>query len=253
MKVNKAIQVHMLPTEDRSHIVKRESDSKIIFYNSLQSNEEFVHLRTQHIYHTSDERPKNGDWCINPKGLPDIFGFDYRAVYTREEVLKCRKIISTTDTKLNLGICEECKQELISALKSHVNIPIYLHTHDTLSIKSATYLKAIEAFCEADGLWKVLVEYEVDKYDERNQYQHIPSGKYWEDNPSIKSPKTLYTNAKHRIPKVNSNNEITIHQIKKTFTHDDITHALAYGYDARRSGLSHHEMLINYKEANNLK
>jgi len=36
-------------------------------------------------------------------------------------------------------------QELISALKSHVNIPIHLHTHDTSSLQSATYLKAIEA------------------------------------------------------------------------------------------------------------
>ena len=35
--------------------------------------------------------------------------------------------------------------ELISALKSELNIPIHLHTHDTSSIQSATYLKAIEA------------------------------------------------------------------------------------------------------------
>lgn len=35
--------------------------------------------------------------------------------------------------------------ELISALKSEVNIPIHLHTHDTSSIQPATYLKAIEA------------------------------------------------------------------------------------------------------------
>lgn len=35
--------------------------------------------------------------------------------------------------------------ELISALKSEVNIPIHLHTHDTSSIQAATYLKAIEA------------------------------------------------------------------------------------------------------------
>jgi len=35
--------------------------------------------------------------------------------------------------------------ELISALKSEVNIPIHLHTHDTSSIQSATYLRAIEA------------------------------------------------------------------------------------------------------------
>lgn len=35
--------------------------------------------------------------------------------------------------------------ELISALKSKINIPIHLHTHDTSSIQAATYLKAVEA------------------------------------------------------------------------------------------------------------
>ncbi|SOS47408.1 Pyruvate carboxylase [Tenacibaculum dicentrarchi] len=35
--------------------------------------------------------------------------------------------------------------ELVSALKQKINIPIHLHTHDTSSIQSATYLKAIEA------------------------------------------------------------------------------------------------------------
>jgi len=35
--------------------------------------------------------------------------------------------------------------ELIGALKQTVNIPIHLHTHDTSSLQSATYLKAIEA------------------------------------------------------------------------------------------------------------
>lgn len=35
--------------------------------------------------------------------------------------------------------------ELISALKSEIDIPIHLHTHDTSSIQAAMYLKAIEA------------------------------------------------------------------------------------------------------------
>ncbi len=34
---------------------------------------------------------------------------------------------------------------LVSALKDSVNLPIHLHTHDTSSLQSATYLKAIEA------------------------------------------------------------------------------------------------------------
>lgn len=36
-------------------------------------------------------------------------------------------------------------QELIAALKDTVKIPIHLHTHDTSSLQTATYLKAIEA------------------------------------------------------------------------------------------------------------
>lgn len=36
-------------------------------------------------------------------------------------------------------------KELISALKSEINLPIHLHTHDTSSVQSATYLQAIEA------------------------------------------------------------------------------------------------------------
>jgi pyruvate carboxylase len=35
--------------------------------------------------------------------------------------------------------------ELVNALKHTVNIPVHLHTHDTSSLQSATYLKAIEA------------------------------------------------------------------------------------------------------------
>ncbi|MBL7816647.1 MAG: pyruvate carboxylase [Saprospiraceae bacterium] len=34
---------------------------------------------------------------------------------------------------------------LIAELKKHISIPIHLHTHDTASIQSSTYLKAIEA------------------------------------------------------------------------------------------------------------
>jgi pyruvate carboxylase len=36
-------------------------------------------------------------------------------------------------------------ETLVSELKKHISIPIHLHTHDTSSIQSATYLKAIEA------------------------------------------------------------------------------------------------------------
>ena len=36
-------------------------------------------------------------------------------------------------------------EKLIKALKKHIDLPIHLHTHDTASIQSTTYLKAIDA------------------------------------------------------------------------------------------------------------
>jgi pyruvate carboxylase len=36
-------------------------------------------------------------------------------------------------------------KELVSALKDAIKLPVHLHTHDTSSLQSATYLKAIEA------------------------------------------------------------------------------------------------------------
>lgn len=36
-------------------------------------------------------------------------------------------------------------EELITSLKQNISIPIHLHTHDTSSVQSATYLKAVEA------------------------------------------------------------------------------------------------------------
>ncbi len=36
-------------------------------------------------------------------------------------------------------------EELIPALKESISIPVHLHTHDTSSVQSATYLKAVEA------------------------------------------------------------------------------------------------------------
>ncbi len=62
---------------------------------------------------------------------------------------------------------------------------------------------------------KVLVECEVDKYDERNQYEDVPSGKYWEDEPIPKSPNKLYTNAKYYCIKLNSSNNIILHKSKE--------------------------------------
>ncbi|UZO80730.1 pyruvate carboxylase [Aquimarina sp. ERC-38] len=86
--------------------------------------------------------------------------------------------------------------ELVSALKSEIKIPIHLHTHDTSSIQSATYLKAIEAGVDVvdvalSGLSGLTSQpnfnslLEMLKQHPREQKMNIDSlnqyANYWED------------------------------------------------------------------------
>jgi len=85
--------------------------------------------------------------------------------------------------------------ELITALKSEINIPIHLHTHDTSSIQAATYLKAVEAGVDVidvalGGLSGLTSQpnfnsiVEMLKYHERNNPMNTNSmfeySNYWE-------------------------------------------------------------------------
>ena len=137
---NKRAKVTMLPTEDKSNIVKLNSGN--ILYNYREPVKAWKpHYTNQHLYFTIDKKPKEGEWCINPKGLPDIFGFDYRAVYTREEILKCKKIISTTDTKLGVTDLR------VSPVHNFIDLPQ----------PSQAF---IEKYCKVGGIENILVEYE---------------------------------------------------------------------------------------------
>lgn len=85
--------------------------------------------------------------------------------------------------------------ELVSALKSEVNLPIHLHTHDTSSLQAATYMRAIDAGVDIidvalGGLsgptsqpnFNALVE--MMKYHDRNRPMDTASlsqySQYWE-------------------------------------------------------------------------
>ncbi len=86
--------------------------------------------------------------------------------------------------------------ELIGALKDTVKLPVHLHTHDTSSLQSATYLKAIEADVDVidvalGGLSGLTSQpnfnsiVEMMKYHDRAHEFDIPKlnqfSNYWED------------------------------------------------------------------------
>ncbi len=111
--------------------------------------------------------------------------------------------------------------ELVGALKSNINIPIHLHTHDTSSIQAATYLKAIEAGVDVvdvalgglSGLtsqpnFNSVVEmlkshdrgadFDMDKLNEYSQYWEAVRTYYYPFESGLKSGSAdVY---KHEIP-----------------------------------------------------
>ena len=221
---NKRVQVIMLPTKNKSNIIKIGNSIKLHYKEEKTLANSTASYTNQYLYFTVDEKPKEGDWCINPKGLPDIFGFDYRAVYTREEILKCRKIIATTDTKLNLTfpkITDKdswwCGENATNPFISFQDALEYYYKNNLPQPSQAF----IEAFCKAGGIWNILVEYEEYGLCIPCNNQGVRHCAHPEECGSSQTLTRL---------KVNSHNEITIHPIKSSWTREEVTELLGrYG------------------------
>ena len=92
--------LYVLPTDNSSRLLYRNSDSKFILYKNLQNNREFVHLKTQHIYITNDEEIKEGDWCLW-LSKNKVIKCEDSSLRDRQDMVK--KIILTTDLDLIKG------------------------------------------------------------------------------------------------------------------------------------------------------
>jgi len=217
MKLNKKIQVHMLPTEDKTLLYLSPVTHKPI----LQAYEQLGPCN-QHLYFTSDEEIKEGDWCLYKnrfgglivcKAKHTLTGMVYQVpnedygninggiTPLADEILK---IIFTTDTKLT------CKHSI--------------GLHEVLLPQLSQSF--IEAYVKAGGIDKVLVEYIID-------------------------PATVDYAIQRLIPKVNSQNEITIHPIKSSWTREEVTElsksAYAEGYNAAVTSINNDRYDEDYK------
>jgi len=219
MELNRKIQVHMLPTEDKTGIFGLISNGTEILQYSIMSKIRIPGKSLSngyHLYYTSDEEIKEGDNIISLNGGEN--GEHLLAVARNIRYHKtCRKIIGTTDTKLKLGTCEDCKQD-----KDYRHFFIKC----TCSLPQPSK-SSIEAFCKAGGIKKVMVEYE-EKY--------------------IEPPSSIHSNRGYFItqPKVNSNNEITISSIKNSFTTEEMKNfALWIGSDIENHKNNNIDSLFN--------
>ena len=203
MKLNKKIQVHLLPTEDASHIAFIHHLNTFKFTPDLEVSKS-KRVTNQHLYFTSDEKPDVGEYYIHTfrsnTGTHQTVNTchtklrqtDLKWLVDGNSASECRKIISSTDTKLKLGTCEDCKQD-----KDYRHFFIKC----TCSLHQPPQ-SFIEEFCKAGGIWKVLVEYtDWCDYDDDNDIGL--------DSPDLRL-------------KVNSQNEITIHSVKDSWTKEEV-------------------------------
>jgi len=94
---NQRVKLHLLPTEmkgNQGHTLWKNKDGQLL-HTKTSSND----LQGQYLYATSDEKPKEVDWCYD----------EYNKVVFKSgnnNTGASRKIIATTDPKLT--ICDEC-------------------------------------------------------------------------------------------------------------------------------------------------
>jgi len=149
MKLNRKIQIHMLPTEDESNIVKLNSGN--ILYNYREPvKAQKPHYTNQYLYITTDEKVKDGDWYYST--FPHNRGVNQRKGNWRT-CFNERKIIATTDTKLGVTDLR------VSPVHNFIDLPK----------PSKSF---IEAFCKAGGIKKAMVEYNL--IDGLNYSLHTP-------------------------------------------------------------------------------
>ena len=185
--MRKRARVHMLATEGESHITKG-SGAHLFYLDQAVSMEDNSIHESQHLYITTDEEIKEGDWFIHTfqNRIFQCLEEDSEKLITKDYPLNCypvseytKKIIATTDLKLVID-----KGSVVGT------------THGGMIEQEADIIEPlpqppkafIEDYCKQGGIDEVEVEYEWSEIKQREVLE-------------------VY------------DNEITIHPIKKSWAY----------------------------------
>ena len=98
--------IHVIPTDKTSRLQLNVNTKKLILFDNIQSNNESVHLTTQHIYITNSEEIKEGDYALdNEQNVFKVLEINHTQGILRSDEFTyvidvCKKIILTTDPDL---------------------------------------------------------------------------------------------------------------------------------------------------------
>lgn len=179
--------VVMLPTEKAANIgdiVSRNNRSELAIVNPLTINDPNKNKhQTEHLYITSDEEIKEGDWCILFK---DHKNYLYQSLDTDNS--NAKKIIATTDEQITADFSTPGTTFVPSIPKSFLQ----------------SYVKA---YNDGNPITEVMVEYELPP----------------ELKIKLISGRVSRAEESDCIPKLTDNNEIIIHLKKpKMYSREDM-------------------------------
>lgn len=199
-------KVVMLHTEDETGIYDFMGD---LIYNPKG---ECLHSRNnQHLYFTTDEGVKKGNWCYDLE-TPRVYVAQWDSPHNS------KKVIGSTDPKLNKGVrtaCKTCKAR--GQIKIGVNCDkCYgsgINFKESVPQPSQAF---IEKYVKLGGIDEVDVEY--------NYYEHICGIKGFDETLGDNCNGCKYNNPQL---KVDSRSTMTIHSIKNSWNKKEILAAVS--------------------------
>ena len=185
--MDKRAKVFMLPTNEKAKSNLLLGRNELYYSNKLSnfSLKEDID-RFQHLYITSDDEIKEGDWITDGKKVykaPNIDGF-----------IGLYKIIATTDSSLFID----------NSTTSNVD-------YRALPQPSQQFIeKYVEEYNKGNQIVNVLVEYDLDIDDN------------FVSNAVKETAKQTYSYKDSWKPKVSKDNTITIRKVKDSWSRDEV-------------------------------
>lgn len=223
--IRKRSKVHKLPTKDKTDIIENNS-LNFIYHSSHKdyshwSIGENDHLNYQHLYFTTDEEIKEGDWYMTDDlKLLQCNKVIMKLIYSGKDYGRnpngVKKIIASTNPKLT--DCNICSVDLTVTRGKHKMSCKDAYKRTNLPQPSQTF---IEEYCKQEDIDEVDVEYEE-----------------WT---------TMYRGDANLRLKLNLDNTIITHLVEeKMYSREDMIHALTFGHGKGMNRTPHAAALKEY-------
>lgn len=140
----------MLPTTAKANLFINNVNGKLLFDNDSTLHRVLPKGIYQHIYITSNEKIKEGDWCIMLDSFENVFSIPQHYTNPKTQHLNkgLRKIIACTDDSLRIG-----KLEVGGKIEHLPQIP------------QSFIEKFVEEYNKGNVITKVMIEYILNNED----------------------------------------------------------------------------------------